>query len=62
MKVATTIRVYLPNGKQLVFKEGEDKVKEIDLDRDVAYVVFEDFTSRAFVRMPIEVEMKRVTE
>lgn len=62
MKIVTTIRVYLPSGKQLVFKEGNNGVVEIDVENDTAYVVFEDETAKAFVRMPIEVETKLVKE
>ena len=60
MKLVTTIRVYLPSGRQLVYQEGKHGVIEIDVDQDTAFVVFEDETAKTFIRMPIEVETKLV--
>lgn len=49
-----TVRIYLPNGHSIVFKEGKNRVESIEENNNRVEVTFVDSTTRVFCHMPYE--------
>jgi len=49
-----TVRIYLPNGQSIVFKEGKNRVVSIEENNKRVEVTFVDSTMRVFCHMPYE--------